>query len=277
MIDRTRLGRAVLTGVLVVAASTAVAAPARAAATSRPTVTGVSAAAGPLAGGNRVTVRGSGFRTGVRVWFGLRAGTRVHVSSSHRLTVVAPAHPAGRIHVRVARGGSTSSRTPADRYRFTGSPSQLHWGPARTGDPYRGGLDDVSCPSKTFCLALGEDGRYLTYDGSSWSAPKAMRGYDATSVSCPTARTCTAVTSRGYVTTWTAGSWSAPHRVGNRHWDHVSCPTAGFCMVLDATRVTRPVTAVRGRHPRPCRTWTPQRSTARRPPRACSWTGTAPR
>lgn len=231
MIDKSRLGWAVLIGALVVLASTAVPAPAPAAATSRPTVTGVSAAAGPLAGGNRVTVQGSGFRAGVRVWFGRRAGTHVHVTSAHRLTVVAPRHLAGWVHVRVRRDGATSRRRTADRYLFTRPPGPLVWGAARAADPLRAGVGDVSCPTTTFCLAVGEDGRYLTFNGKKWSAPRSMPAKSATAVSCPSRTTCTAVTAAGYVMTWTSGSWSTPRKTGS-DWSDVSCPTVTFCLAI---------------------------------------------
>jgi hypothetical protein len=36
------------------------------------------------------------------------------------------------------------------------------------------GLDSVSCPSQSFCAAVDSDGRFVTFNGTSWSAPKAM-------------------------------------------------------------------------------------------------------
>ena len=40
----------------------------------------------------------------------------------------------------------------------------------RDADP-DGGLDSISCPSATFCLAAGSSGSVVTWNGASWTAP----------------------------------------------------------------------------------------------------------
>jgi hypothetical protein len=235
MIDRAAAPRwlvALLAGLLVFTGLTAASQPAGAAV--RPQVIGLSAGRGPLAGGDQVTVAGAGFASGVRVYFGSRPGTHVHVQSGHELTVVAPRHAAGWVHVRVVRGGSTSTARTADRYLYTSPPSRIGWSSWRSIDPDRGDRMDISCPTATFCLAVDRTGGYLTYDGSTWSARKAMPAKNAASVSCSAATTCTAATDDGYVTTWQAGAWSAPHLVDpQRGVEVISCPTTTFCMLID--------------------------------------------
>jgi hypothetical protein len=64
----------------------------------------------------------------------------------------------------------------------------------------------VSCPSATFCVAVGSDGAAMGWNGASWSAPQSIDpnlankgrpflGIDA--VSCPSASLCVAVAANG--------------------------------------------------------------------------------
>ena len=87
-----------------------------------PVVTSVRPSAGPLAGGESVTVRGSGLTGADRVEFGTVPGTGVHVVSSVKLVVVAPAHPAGVVQITVTTPEGTSRRTPADRLTYEPAP-----------------------------------------------------------------------------------------------------------------------------------------------------------
>ncbi len=102
-----------------------VAAPA-AAGVKVPVVNGVSPAAGKTAGHNVVTVTGSSFDHVSRVLFGSSAGSKIHVISSTKLTVVAPRHAAGVVDVRVeVMSGSTSklsAKRSVDRYHFYAPP-----------------------------------------------------------------------------------------------------------------------------------------------------------
>ena len=86
-------------------------------------VVGAAGAAGPSAGGNTVTIDGSGFTTGWRVTFGGVPGTRLKVISTHRITVVAPRHSAGLVSVRVTGVGGTSSTTTKARYTYLAPPT----------------------------------------------------------------------------------------------------------------------------------------------------------
>ncbi len=88
-----------------------------------PTVTGISPAGGTTAGGNTVTITGSGFVSGASVEFGTAAGTGVTFDSSTQLTVTAPAHAAGPVHVTVTTAGGTSASSSKDLYTYAAAPT----------------------------------------------------------------------------------------------------------------------------------------------------------
>src|SRR5579872_1898974 len=83
-----------------------------------PTVTGVSPASGPLAGGNTVTITGTNFANPATVTFGGVAASNVDVMSSTTITLTAPAGTAGSVNVIVTTPGGTSGAVAADRYRY---------------------------------------------------------------------------------------------------------------------------------------------------------------
>jgi hypothetical protein len=94
------------------------------AATSTPVVSKLSAASGPPAGGNSITITGKNFMSGgknavKKVLFGSKAATHVHVVSASKLTVKAPSHAAGTVQVRVvSKASATSAKGKADRYTY---------------------------------------------------------------------------------------------------------------------------------------------------------------
>lgn len=89
-------------------------------------VTSVSPVKGPTAGGNTVTITGSGFApTGgatVTVLFGATPGTVVTVTSNTQLTVVAPARPAGTISIKVTVNSVSNPDTDGDDYTYADLP-----------------------------------------------------------------------------------------------------------------------------------------------------------
>ena len=72
------------------------------------------------------------------------------------------------------------------------------WSQPALIDANGGGLTSVSCPSSSFCVAVG-GGDALTWNGTSWSQPVPIdpNGYGHTSVSCPSSSFCVAVDSNG--------------------------------------------------------------------------------
>jgi hypothetical protein len=86
-----------------------------------PTVTAVSPGSGSSAGGNTVTVSGSGFAigaTGTVFKFASTKAASVNCPSSVECTVVAPPHAAGSVDVRGTVGTLTTAKTAADVYRY---------------------------------------------------------------------------------------------------------------------------------------------------------------
>lgn len=87
--------------------------------TGRPVINRISPASASISGRTRVTVVGYGF-LGVRiVRFGNVAGRSIRIDSNRRLTVISPAHSAGRVRVRVTTTFGTSPPRVADVFRYT--------------------------------------------------------------------------------------------------------------------------------------------------------------
>ena len=104
-----------------------------------PTVTGVTPNNGPQAGGNSVTVAGTGFASGsTGVDFGSTAGTTVTVTSPTSLTVIAPAGT-GVVDVTVttANGTSVVNALASDQYTYNPPPTVTGLSP--TNGPAGGG------------------------------------------------------------------------------------------------------------------------------------------
>ena len=95
-----------------------------------PTVTSVTPAKGPAAGGTPVVITGTGFTDMDRRSPGREPGVRFGdsgvgytVDSPTQITAVAPPHEAGTVHVQVSNGGGgMSAMVPSDRYTYTEGP-----------------------------------------------------------------------------------------------------------------------------------------------------------
>lgn len=90
-----------------------------------PTITRVRPLAGPAKGGEIVTVHGTGFLGTVKVRFGQKRATHLHVFSPSRLTVWAPAG-SGVVYVHVSALGGSSKPTPVGIYRYEPLNSKAH-------------------------------------------------------------------------------------------------------------------------------------------------------
>ena len=91
---------------------------------SDPAVTGVSPGQGEAAGGDTVTVTGSGFGSGLQVLFGGVPGQLVGVSAAGAASVVTPPGPSGggTVAVTVSCNGATPTMTgPAVSFTYAGS------------------------------------------------------------------------------------------------------------------------------------------------------------
>ncbi len=101
--------------------------------------------------------------------------------------------------------------------------------------------ENISCPTATFCAAVGAGGYGQTFNGSSWGPPTNIdpsnnpSGHPLTGVSCPSASFCMAVDLAGNAVAFTGGGWSTPVAVdGTRNaLTAVSCTSASFCVAGD--------------------------------------------
>jgi hypothetical protein len=83
-----------------------------------PVVGTIKPASGPVAGGTKVVVKGKNLTGAKKVLFGKVKGTRLKVKSATKLTVMAPAQAAGKVHVRVVTQGGKSKATKADFFTY---------------------------------------------------------------------------------------------------------------------------------------------------------------
>ncbi|HEX3795323.1 MAG TPA: IPT/TIG domain-containing protein [Acidimicrobiales bacterium] len=101
-----------------------------------PTVTSISPTAGPLGGGNTVTISGTNLGPATSVLFGATPATGVTCSATS-CTVTAPAGAAGTVDVTVTTPGGTSATSPTDQYTYTPAPTVT--GVSPVGDVSTGG------------------------------------------------------------------------------------------------------------------------------------------
>jgi hypothetical protein len=87
----------------------------------RPTITNLSPNKGSTAGGDMVTVSGTGFGLGTEATtfrFGSAVATKVECTSTTQCIVEAPSHRAGTVRVRALVNGATSVKRRADRFTY---------------------------------------------------------------------------------------------------------------------------------------------------------------
>jgi autotransporter passenger strand-loop-strand repeat protein len=88
-----------------------------------PTVTAVSPASGPSAGGGVVTITGTNFTGATKVMFGTTPATSFHIVSPTRITATEPAGTAGQtVDITVTTPAGTSAATTADRFKYVAAP-----------------------------------------------------------------------------------------------------------------------------------------------------------
>ena len=101
--------------------------------------------------------------------------------------------------------------------------------------------ENVSCPTVSFCAAVGAGGYGQTFNGSSWGAPTNIdpssnpSGHTLTAVSCPSASFCMAVDQAGNAIAFNGSTWGVPVAVDTTQnsLSAVSCTSASFCLAGD--------------------------------------------
>jgi hypothetical protein len=99
----------------------------------------------------------------------------------------------------------------------------------------------ISCPSATFCVAVGTNGYAQTYNGGSWGTPEFidpslnLSGSPLTSISCPSTSFCAAVDLAGYALTFNGSSWTPRTQIDStgNSVTAVGCASASFCVAGD--------------------------------------------
>jgi hypothetical protein len=94
-----------------------------------PTVTGVTPANGPIAGGTSVTITGTGLTGAVAVVFGTLPVSASVIDATH-VTAVAPAHAAGSLDISVITPGRVSGAVNGDRFDYVAAPTVTSVSPA---------------------------------------------------------------------------------------------------------------------------------------------------
>jgi hypothetical protein len=131
---------------------------------------------------------------------------------------------------------SVGSNYPRSRAaRWSGS----SWDPARAIG-YGTYLHSVSCPTRSWCMAVGLTGQAIQYANGGWGRPvfvDARRG-ELTSVSCVDAAFCMAVDANGDATRWDGSRWGYPSKIDAQDYPEngpsgVSCTARSFCLMLD--------------------------------------------
>jgi hypothetical protein len=110
-----------------------------------PSITAVSPVSGPPAGGNTVTITGTGFTGASQVVFGNGApATGFTVVSGTKITAIAPAHAAGAVNMRVTTPVGTSAVVTADQYNYTVAPPVITGLSPKTGSTAGGDTVTIS-------------------------------------------------------------------------------------------------------------------------------------
>jgi hypothetical protein len=166
----------------------------------------------------------------------------------------------------VASGAAPQSTTPA----LPSEAAIVRWTGAEL--PNNSQLSSVSCPSATWCMAVGVDragGQAMgssvsaTFNGVSWAfAPLAQPqdGVYLTGVSCDSSTACMAVgsiaTQQGtvpYAESWNGTAWlsrppALPTTEKEGAFSSIACPTSSICLAVggyvNASRVDEPISEV---------------------------------
>ncbi len=123
--------------------------------TPAPTITAISPASGPAAGGTAVSITGANFTGATAVSFGGTAAVSYIVDSSTQISAVAPAHAAGAADVTVTTPGGTATDTGA--YTYIAAPTITTISPA-SGPVAGGTVVSITGADFTGATAVSFDG-----------------------------------------------------------------------------------------------------------------------
>jgi hypothetical protein len=153
-----------------------------------PSVTGISPASGPVAGGKIVTIKGTGFTGATAVKFGTNSATSFTVDNDTQITATSPAGT-DTVDVTVTTPGGTSTAKASDRFSY----NEI----AAPGfDPLLPGPYNTALSVNITCATAGAIIRY-TIDGSDPTEKSAL--YNSTPIVITGSATLKA---RAFMTGW---------------------------------------------------------------------------
>jgi hypothetical protein len=221
------------------------------------TIARLSPSTGPPTGGTTVGITGTNLSGATAVKFGSENATSFRVHSANFITAVAPPAGAGTVYVTVTAPGATTAIGSADQFTYT-VPGEWAIFPSPSLGSGENSLRGVSCLSRRFCIAVGQDsapgaeGLIEEWNGAAWSAveaPEPRGEHDSDigfiGVSCSSVKFCVAI-GRGshvrspdssgtisFVDTWNGATWSEA-RVGSLRTAlrEVSCVSPSFCVAV---------------------------------------------
>ena len=127
----------------------------------------------------------------------------------------------------------------------TANPTALAWTSGTPLTSANGGVNAVSCPTSTFCVAVDRSGAMSRFNGSTWSTPQTIDGTTSlTSVSCPTTTFCAATDVRGNYVMMDGLTWGPPTSLATSNspvMQSVSCASPTFCLAVGETANFAPI------------------------------------
>jgi hypothetical protein len=95
--------------------------------------------------------------------------------------------------------GSSKSNQTSPASTNSSQTGPLAWSQPSSIDASGGGLNAVSCPSSSFCVAVDSNANALTFNGCKWSQSSSIdaKGGGLNAVSCPSSSFCVAVDGNG--------------------------------------------------------------------------------
>lgn len=142
------------------------------------------------------------------------------------------AEPWHTYHYAVFARDALGNYSEAARTDATAAP--LRWTSGGRVSKFYGRPIDVSCPTTSWCLAVGEFGHSWVWSGGAWAAsgsvdpPDTDADLEFSSVSCPTTSFCLATLHNGRLATWQSGTWTATPQLAKSYGD-VSCWSSTGC------------------------------------------------
>ena len=125
------------------------------------------------------------------------------------------------------------------------SNAALTWSSSPALTSANGGVNAVSCPTSTFCVAVDRSGEASRFNGSTWSTPEVIDGTASlTAISCPTTTFCVATDALGKSVVMSGGSWGPPTSFAGSNspvMRSVSCASSSFCLAVGQTANFSPI------------------------------------